>query len=99
MSSSWPDLTVEMRIACEQKNTADMADMAADATPSWAKKWEKLSERPPCREFWNREEDKRLRQEGNSCSSRITKNTGTAHGDSNRTRCVRTGAVPEFKSL
>ena len=27
------------------------------------------------------------------------KNTGTAHGDSNRGRCVRTGALPELKSL
>ena len=27
-----------------------MADMAAHATPSWARKWEKLSEHP-CREF------------------------------------------------
>jgi len=29
-----------------------MADMAAHATPSWAKKWEKLSEHP-CGEFWH----------------------------------------------
>ena len=51
------------------------------------------------REFRNRKEDARLGQEADSCSSRITKNTGTAQGISNRGRCVRTGAVPELKSL
>ena len=56
-----------------------MADMAAHATPSWAKKWEKLSEHP-CGEFWHHKEDKRLRQEGNSCSSRVRADTGTAQG-------------------
>ena len=50
------------------------------------------------REFRNRKEDTRLGQEADSCSSRITKNTGTAQGNSNRGRCVRTGAVPEFKN-
>ena len=83
-----------------------MADMVAHATPSWAKTWEKLSEHPLGNsgttrkwEFWHHKEDERLRQEGHSCSSRVTKNTGTAQGISNRGRCVRTGAVPELKSL
>ena len=62
MSSSWRDLTVEMRIACEQKNTAgtSMADMAADATPSWTKKWENYRT-PPV---------------GNSGTARKTKDSG-----------------------
>ena len=45
-----------------------MADMAAHATPSWAKTWEKLSEHPSG-EFWHHKEDERLRQEGHSCIS------------------------------
>ena len=56
-----------------------MADMAAHATPSWAKKWEELSEHH-CGEFWHHKEDKRLKQEGHNCSSRVTKDTGTAQG-------------------
>ena len=54
---------------------------------------------PNTREFGNRNQERRHRQEGDSCSSRITKNTGTAQGDSNRGRCVRTGAVPKFTYL
>ena len=52
-----------------------MADMAAHATPSCAKTWEKHSEHPSG-EVWHHKEDERLRQEGHSYSSRVTKNTG-----------------------
>ena len=56
-----------------------MSDMAAHATPRWAKNWGKLSEHS-CGEFWHHKEDKRLRQEGNSCNSRVRADTGTAQG-------------------
>ena len=82
MSSSRRDLTMGMRITCERKKCTagnSMADMAAHATPSWAKTWVKLSEHLSA-EFWHHKEDERLRQEGHGCSSRVTKNTGTAQG-------------------
>ena len=56
-----------------------MADMAAHATPSWAKTLVKLSEHFSV-EFWDHKADESLRQEGHSCSSRVTKDTGTAQG-------------------
>ena len=75
----------------------------------WAQKYGNCKWRQSClqqckiygardREFRNRNGGTRLWQEAHSCSSRITKNTGTAQGNSNRGRCVRAGAVPEFKN-
>ena len=46
---------------------------------------QKAHSQPATRDLGNRNQERRHRQEGNSCSSRITKNTGTAQGDSNRT--------------
>ena len=63
MSSSWRDFTVEMRIACEQKihswNFHGRHGCRCD--PKLGQEMGELSD-PPCREFWNRKEDKRLRQ-------------------------------------
>jgi hypothetical protein len=66
--------------------------------PGTARRFQRSHSQPTTREFGNRNQERRHRQEGHSCSSRITKNTGTAQGDSNRGRCVRTGAVPKFTS-
>ena len=66
--------------------------------PGAARRFQRSHSQPTTREFGNRNQERRHRQEGHSCSSRITKNTGTAQGDSNRGRCVRTGAVPKFTS-
>ena len=64
--------------------------------PGTARRFQRSHSQPTTREFGNRNQERRHRQEGHSCSSRITKNTGTAQGDSNRGRCVRTGAVPKL---
>ena len=66
--------------------------------PGTARRFQRSHSQPKTREFGNRNQERRHKQEGHSCSSRITKNTGTAQGDSNRGRCVRTGAVPKFTS-
>ena len=66
--------------------------------PGTTRRCQRSDSQPNTREFGNRNQERRHRQEGHSRSSRITKNTGTAQGDSNRGRCVRTGAVPEFTS-
>ena len=66
--------------------------------PGTARRFQRSHSQPTTREFGNRNQERRHRQEGHSCSSRITKNTGTAQGDSNRGRCVRTGAVPKLTS-
>ena len=66
--------------------------------PGTTRRCQASDSQPNTREFGNRTQERRHRQEGDSCSSRITKNTGTAQGDSNRGRCVRTCAVPRFTS-
>ena len=109
MPSSWRDLTIGMRTTCERKNAQleipwpTWLRMRPQVGPRHVKNyrntpWEILAPQGSG-EFWHLKEDERLRQEGHSCSSRATKNTGTAQGISNRGRCVRTGAVPELKSL
>ena len=66
--------------------------------PGTARRSQRSHSQPTTREFGNRNQERRHRQEGHSCSSLITKNIGTAQGDSHRGRCVRTGAVPKFTS-
>ena len=102
MSSSWRDLTIGMRITCERKNA-----QLEIPWPAWLRMRPQVGPRHG-KNYRNtilgnsgtmHKEDERLRQEGHSCSSRVTKNTGNAQGISNRGRCVRTGAVPELRLL
>ena len=101
MSSSWRDLTLEMRTTCERKN--------AQLEIPWPTL---LRMRPQVGQDMGKTIlNTRL---GNSGTTRTTKDsgrkdtvavpelqrfTGTAQGISNRGQCVRTGAVPELKSL
>ena len=66
--------------------------------PGTTRRFQRSHSQQTTRELGKRNQERMHRQERDSCSSRITKNTGTAQSDSNRGRCVRTGAVPKFTS-
>ena len=75
-----------------------MADMAADATPSWAKKWENYRT-PHVENSGTARKTKDSGRKETVAVPELQKNTGTAQCISSRGRCVRTGAVPELESL
>ena len=97
MSSSWRDLTIPP-VNARMHSGKFHGRHGCACDPKLGQEMGKLSEYL-CEEFWHHKDDKRFRQEGHSCSSRVTKNTGTAQGISNRGRCVRTGAVPELNII
>ena len=49
--------------------------------PGTTRRFQRSHSQQTTREFGNRNQGRRHRQEGHSCSSRVTKNTGTAQGD------------------
>ena len=64
--------------------------------PGTARRFQRGHSQPTTREFRNRNQERRHRQEGHSCSSRITKNTGTAQGDSHGVDVFAQARFPNF---